>query len=199
MNHWWCCTTHHQIHHHNRNLLSTTYLPRRMYNLFHRWTDPILLYMRWLLYQTMRIPTRIIITFSCSFPFSSPLARGVSPQQYFFFCDTSRLRRTPLARGELSHRFLYPTNVRRNKKNRRKNRAVGELENHIVIDPAAFMYSPTAPQPSHGEDDDAKNTEHLSDYDAFAPNDIGFLWPRTQSLRFMNIIPCFDFFCKVKN
>ena len=67
-----------------------------------------------------------------------------------------------------------------NKKDRQE-KAVGELENHLISDSVVFIYTPTAPQPKVRDANGAKTPKHLFN-DAFAPNEKGFLQPRTNLL-----------------
>lgn len=53
------------------------------------------------------------------------------------------------------------------------------LENHFISDSAAFIYTPTAPSQAARDDYDAKAPK-TPDYDAFAPNEVGFLQPQIQ-------------------
>ena len=57
--------------------------------------------------------------------------------------------------------------------------AVGELENQQISDSAVCIYTPTAPRPKCQGYNGAKTPKHQIN-DAFAPNLLGFLQPRTQ-------------------
>ena len=79
-----------------------------------------------------------------------------------------------------------------------RNRAVGELANHRITDfRGLYVYacgSPTIIKQRSGISRCKKKHRNIFFYDAFAPNSIGLLQPRTQSLRFNYYSNTFLFF-----